>query len=209
MKITIFGDFNANKKWLKRLLDQSSAQPVDRYVCHGDIASKLRNFQIEETLECVHLLNQYKVYCILGNHEEELLESLHNTQIPKELSDFLTPLPKKISLARAVIAHKPPSGRFTLLANTSEFDYLNSSQNICFFGHSHKRFHFQRQGHSIKTNYLPRFNLGYDVSEGLHLVNTGTTNFALPFTLDISPGYVIYDSDKQTITFKKITRHSS
>lgn len=210
MKLLVFGDLNGQTKWLRRLLKQSEKEAIDQYVCHGDITRKISHFDPNSTKQCVGLLKSYNVNCLIGNHEEDLLSS--EVPVEDEISSFFEGLESQLvldDLPNVLFTHKSPSGKFLIVPTSSEFDIMEEnypSQRIAFFGHSHMRFHHQRQNCMIKSNYFPRFNTPYDLSDGKHLINTGTTNFGLPFSFNFRPGYVVYNSDTQEMIFKEIKK---
>lgn len=207
MRIAVFGDFNGEHRWLSRLLRQCREEGVDTFVCHGDIVDNARRPDFDAIRRCVYLLRSAKVRCIKGNHEEDLLSS---GALDGKLYGFFAGLPRALTLEgvpEAVFTHRSVSGRFLIRATAGEFHQLRRrypQSRIAFFGHSHMRFHHSTQDGRIHPNYRPKFDVPYDVSSGLHLVNTGTTNISLPFTFNLTPGYVIYDSSSSTIVYRRI-----
>jgi predicted phosphodiesterase len=204
VRTIIFGDVNQNYKDLYKLLIQSSSLSVDKYICHGDIPTLPWRFDLEATQKCIDLIRQYDVKWILGNHEQDILARAESLGISKSLANRLRNLPKEIITGEAVIKHHSPEGLWRIAKRHSEFDYLQKfypKQRIVVFGHSHRRCHHKRNGYNIDSNPI-KFNMEYDVSEGLHLINTGAIHRLSSFNW--KKGYVFYDSDKQTISFKKI-----
>ena len=210
MRVAVFGDFNGDHFWLQRLLKQTENERIDKRICHGDIARKLSKHETDKTQKCIILLNDYGVECCRGNNEREILDNLEKANIDTDSIAFFRKLPQHLilgELPHVLFCHKSPGGRFLIGAKKDEFEIMEndfSDQRIAFFGHSHIRFHHHKQQGKIHSNYFPKFNTLYDVSSGIHLVNTGTTNRNFPFSFNIRPGYVIYDSDNQTIEFKRI-----
>jgi len=211
MRLAIFGDFNGNHIWADRLLAQSRHYNIDTYVCHGDIARKLSQHKQDKTRKCIDLLVEHNVRCCKGNHEEDILQNPEKARIDEDSFNYFRGLPDRLvleELPHVLVTHKSPNGELLIKPKIEEFDYLKRDYpniRIAFFGHSHIRFHHLQNG-SMKSNHSPRFNTEYDVSKGLHLVNTGTTNMNFPFSFNIRPGYVIYDSETETIEFKCIRR---
>lgn len=200
----IFGDVNENYKALNSLLRQSSSLSVEGYVCHGDVPNKPWRFNLEATQRCVELLDDYRAQWTLANHEKEILANAEELEIPPSLADRLRNLPEELIIGEVVVKHSSPEGMWRIARRHSEFDYLQEhypQQRIVVFGHSHRRCHHRTNGGKIDST-LVRFDEEYDVSEGLHLVNTGAMHRLASF--DWSRGYVMYDSDKQIITFKKV-----
>lgn len=205
MKVAIFGDINGQYEWLDRLFDQSGRYNIDIYSCHGDIARKACKHDPEKTMRCIYFMKEKNVQCLRGNHEENIIK--HPKAGEEDIVAFFSSLPRKLVFddLELMISHYSPKGRMLIKPEPDEFDCLESMSpvRIAVFGHSHIRFHHSRTD-KITANYHPRFDVPYDVSTGLHLINTGTANFAFPFSFNLFPGYVIYDSDTKEIIFKKI-----
>ncbi len=205
MKLAIFGDINDQYKSIERLLDKSERYGIDQYICHGDIARKACKHEPEKTRKCISSLKEHEVQCLRGNHEEDIIMHHHEKDI--DIANFFSSLPRELVFdeLELMISHYSPNGRMLIKPEPDEFDRLESipQVRIAVFGHSHMRFHHSRN-EKITANYHPKFNIPYDVSTGLHLINTGTTNFAFPFSFNLSPGYVIYDSEAKEIIFRRI-----
>jgi len=210
MRVAVFGDINSQYKWLARILKQSVDEGVEKYVCHGDISRKICKYDAYSTDKCIELLEKHQVYCTLGNHEQDIIKYSQRIDISKKSLFFLKRLLEELVLnevPEVLFTHKSPSRRFLLLNGVTEFYYMENNypkQKIAFIGHSHRRYHIKKIEDIVRSNYFPVFNKRYDVSLGTHLINTGTTNFAFPFSFNFLPGYVIYDSLNSSFEFKKI-----
>lgn len=205
-RIIVFGDVNQNYKDLKRLLEQSSSLSIDGYVCHGDIPNLPWRFDLGEMQKCVGLINQYNVRWIAGNHEQEILANAEKLGVPKSLANRIKNLPEELIIGKIVVKHSSPEGLWRIARRHSEFDCLQNNypgQDTYIFGHSHRRCYHKKNGRKIESTPV-RFNRKYPVSDGLHLINTGAIHLWPSF--DLNRGYVLSDSDKQTITFKKIEK---
>lgn len=203
MRIAIFGDINGEYLWLRRLLKKTGRDGVDMRICHGDITGKRITPNLEQSRYCIDLLIQHGVYCLRGNHEDEILSS-HNPKYD-DVKDFFRDKPSQVRVddLEFMVSHRSPLGKFTVNPSLKEFAYLESQDpiRIAIFGHSHMRYIHSLDG-TMVPRYSPRKNRPYDVSEGLHLVNTGTTNIGFPISFNLLPGYVLYDAEEKSITFR-------
>lgn len=230
MKIAVFADSHGNSKSLSKIIEQEKNKRIDRFVHLGDFIGGFFNSCINKysVKESIRLLKKHNVYSIAGNHEESFIKYYQNIckidknyEINEEIINYLKKLPEELKFAElpdVLFRHKPLSSNNLLLLDsqvTREFKHMEnlySNVKIIFFGHTHISALFRKKNNNkFNKNYFQNFNKLYDISSGLNLINPGTTyskyfpyGYNLPFLQFKPPSYVIFDSDKKEICFKKI-----
>jgi predicted phosphodiesterase len=205
MKIIIFGDISSDYPGLRRFFDNVSNESIDKFIHLGDVVHHNSPKGKIYTNKTIELLRMHDTEGVKGNHDKLLLESNSSDISPDNLK-YLADCPEKLIIDEALFVHKSPTGQWTFLNRESEYTFLKEnhpSQNVVFFGHTHKRLHL-RDGF-LKSTYFPKFDTSYDVSTGMHMINPGTIDGAkFPFGFNENPSYVLYDTENRTVTFRKI-----
>jgi predicted phosphodiesterase len=205
MRIAVFGDVHSDSAALRRLFESANKESIDRYVCLGDIVHHNSIRGRAESDDCVTIMERHGTLSVVGNHDRLMAED-HSGFCTPQTAAYLGMLPGMHLLEDALFTHEPLMGTSGLVPREIEFDALQHERNrIGFFGHTHKRVLFSKteEGRYL-VYFFPRFGFDYDVSNGLHLINPGTVcPHRLPYE---PPSYVVYDSDRQTVQFKRIMR---
>lgn len=100
-RIGIIGDVHAEHEHLAKALSFLEQEGVDTIICTGDLADGRGDIQL-----CTDLLRDFSVQTVMGNHDRWLLENkvrhipdAHNRDdLPQEVIDFLSDLPKALHL---------------------------------------------------------------------------------------------------------------
>lgn len=236
MKIAIFGDFSSAYSDLKLFFKQTEKN-IDLYYCTGDMLHHNSPEGFTWNNDIVKMLNDYKVLCVAGNHEKWLLEIINGIHkyrgrakyykkrnlkkfggltYNKDTKNFLLNLNEQEEIDDILLTHYSATGKFMLRPRKEEFEILKKKEKkILFFGHSHKRLHFQeKKDYPVIKNYFdrkrffPKFNKEYDISEGLHLVNPGNLHRSPPTSgFNECSSYVIYDNETKKIMFKRLEKN--
>lgn len=151
-KIGLLSDPHARPGALREALEILAREQAEPIICAGDIAGYFDG--LEETIA---LLQQYDCKCIVGNHDQDFLESLREKPSSPTL-EFLQQLPQtlefEIEQKRILVVHaQPPSeqhGGIKLLQQNGE---INDAQkefwrtqlsgldhDVLVVGHTHQVF---------------------------------------------------------------------
>jgi predicted phosphodiesterase len=97
MRYLILGDIHGNIVALKKVLDEFACE-VDEIICHGDVV----NYGPWSN-ECVELLDEKKVICLIGNHEYAFLNGSYdgNNELVKEFFNKTYSKFKRFDLIKA------------------------------------------------------------------------------------------------------------
>lgn len=218
MRYGIFSDIHSNLEAFKAVIDAYQAEHIDRYLCIGDIVGYAAN-----PLECIQLIKGLNAGIVAGNHDWgssgkfdlgyfnlSAREALVWTGgvLSRDEKDFLCSLSLTYQEENFVLAHGS-------LDNPQAFYYLNNHEaasaafavlkkQVCFIGHTHRPGVFVESDDNLFYKALGILEL-----EGRkrYIVNVGSVG--QPRDRDPRAGYVIYDTDKETIELKRIAYNIS
>lgn len=218
MRYGIFSDIHSNLEALKAVIDAYQTEHIDRYLCIGDIVGYAAN-----PLECIQLIKGLSAGIVAGNHDwgssgkfdleyfnpsakEALVWTSGVLSVAEK--DFLCSLPLTYQEENFILAHGS-------LDNPQAFYYLNNHEaasaafavlkkQVCFIGHTHRPGVFVESDDNLFYKALGILEL-----EGRkrYIVNVGSVG--QPRDRDPRAGYVIYDTDKETIELKRIAYNIS
>lgn len=184
MKTSVFGDIHGNAFVLKELFKRE--QGCD-YICLGDFVG-----YGPQNNECINLLRENNVKCILGNHEEmfisgsasrkcsELAKKFFNysyANFDNKNNFFLKGLFKKISKYNIIFKHTIYD---KYIYENSDISDISCRGSYCI-GHSHQQFEILKKGLRI-------------VNPGSLGQNRKNKNIAQ---------YAVYDEAKDSFEFKE------
>lgn len=215
MKIAIIGDVHNGYNRLERTLKTVNNE-VDAKIQLGDLAGgKYAHFFRGNGLELsIELARKYDVIVVNGNHDSETLEK-HN-HLSKESRDFLEQLPNNYvfeELPEIVFSHKPPSGksrRFTLNQFNEEIQIMEKELDkykTTIYGHIHISSVVSQELENskyIQRVLSPPIEKPYHLKDNYrYLICAGSISSSVFGFLE-SKRYLIFDSKKKEIIFKKI-----
>ncbi|MCQ2396250.1 MAG: metallophosphatase family protein [Lentisphaeria bacterium] len=152
-KIGFFSDVHGNLEALTAILKRLDQESCDLLVCLGDIVGYGAN-----PSECVHILQDRDIPCVLGNHDEyatsfmtpaisrlrpEILKSIEWTQTQLSLDDmkWLAELPMRLQLGEEIVClHSSfARGRWAYCMDEETFaaNFERQEPMLAFCGHSH------------------------------------------------------------------------
>jgi predicted phosphodiesterase len=212
MKTAIISDIHSNKEALLKALEVIDKEKPDEIICGGDIVG-----YASEPKECLKLLKKRKIKSIKGNHEDALINKEHldsfndhakkaifwtKKQLNKKAQNYLAELPLTISANDFVLTHsglyEPDEWHYITTIDEAEASFKLLNKKICFFGHTHVPGIFDSKG-----TYKP-------ITEGVYslanikkcMINVGS--IGQPRDRDTRACFVIYDSEKQEVTFFRV-----
>ncbi len=145
MKTLILSDVHANEPALNAVL--KAALPCDRIIFLGDLA----NFGPHPS-ECVDLLKKYNPICIMGNHDELIVNIPKNfwdkwskTKLSNEQQDWIRGFKNSYLLdGHILLLHGAYSVDYDILPTTPDYkieqafaEYLTPEIDEVWFGHYH------------------------------------------------------------------------
>ena len=158
MKIGLISDIHANLPALESVFNAGRGQSIDRWLCMGDIVS-----YYYWPSECIELLIQNSVECIVGNHDEMLTNasnvgfSLEYTRkygsggnlalksLSKSQFNWLNSLPQKLELningSSVLMCHGSPWDNNYYVYPDADKDVIqrmkDTGYDLIFYGHTH------------------------------------------------------------------------
>ena len=151
MRIAILSDVHSNFEALVQAVAFMDESRIDELYCLGDIIGYGASPN-----ECVALIRERAVHCVLGNHDLAAVEPSHaeflnapgkiaalwtNKVLTRENAEFLSNLPYTIENEQVTLVHASP-------AQPHQWQYILSLEDarpqleyfhtpICFVGHTH------------------------------------------------------------------------
>jgi predicted phosphodiesterase len=151
MRIAVISDVHSNLPALTKALAIIKEQSVDTIYCLGDIVG-----YGSQPNECIDLIRDKSSFCVLGNHDNAVINSSEIQYLPpegriaaqwtqkiltQENRKFLSQLRYKCELDFATLVHASPKNpeNWTYVMDLDEakrqFQYF--STRFCFISHSH------------------------------------------------------------------------
>jgi putative phosphoesterase len=144
MKIGIISDIHADAAALRRALEDMPS--TDALLCPGDAISEYRF-----CADTVEILQQARVFCIQGNHEQVLFGGRNPAYLqkcqatfPPEILDFLATAPVSRDLeldgAKVLLVHASPwepYDEYIYPGSTRLAQFATLSHDLVCFGHTH------------------------------------------------------------------------
>lgn len=212
MKYAIFGDIHANLEALQAVLADAEQQGCTNYVCTGDIVG-----YASDPNECLKIVREMDCPVVKGNHDEEStlstsLDGLNplakqamewtRAQLNEDERDFLKDMKLVRQIADFTIVHATldTPGSWTYVTN--KFDAMASFSyqftQLCFYGHTHTP-RIYVKGDSVEA--LEEIEVNLEMGRK-YFINVGSTG--QPRDGDWRASYVVYDSDNQNVTIRRI-----
>lgn len=212
MKYAIFGDIHANLEALQAVMADAEQQGCTDYVCTGDIVG-----YASDPNECLRIVREMDCPVVKGNHDEEStlstsLEGLNplakqamewtRAQLNEDEQDFLKNMKLVRQVADFTIVHATldTPGSWTYVTN--KFDAMASFSyqftQLCFYGHTHTPRIYVK---SDSVEPLEETEVNLEMGRK-YFINVGSTG--QPRDGDWRASYVVYDSDNQNVTIRRI-----
>jgi predicted phosphodiesterase len=147
----IIGDIHSNIDALESVLETFRSHRVDRIICCGDIVGYGACPQ-----ECIDLMRELSVPCVLGNHDHYTTEIGGNwairaaakhvirwtqAHLKKEYVEWLAALPMTLDLGAFTVCHAShtwfPDWPYVVNRREAIQHLLFQPKSLCFNGHSH------------------------------------------------------------------------
>ena len=215
MRIAMIGDIHGNLEALEAALEATQREGVDGIFCLGDVVGYGANPN-----ECVALLRERAIPCLLGNHDAAAcgLESAEDfnpvaraaldwtrTTLSEEHREYLRSLPERNLLPDGgpLLVHGSPLHRDDYLFNNFDaaaaFQVLEARHlGLCFFAHTHIPSLFV---YRAQVDYKPAGEVHLD-PEDIYLVNGG--GIGQPRDHDPRAAFVIFDDQKYSVRFHRV-----
>jgi len=218
MKYAVISDIHSNYEALFSVFEDIKIEKVDKIYCCGDIVG-----YGPQPNECIELIKSFNVVSIIGNHDVAVLgkadlswfnENARNAVIiNQQISTqqnllFLEKLPQKIEETNLLFVHGSPRDYIYEYLFTIQLLRINIKlfkQQICFCGHTHVpvvySYNFSTGEEDIiiptEDNSVVRIK-----DETKYIINVGSVG--QPRDGNPKACYVIFDTDKKTIEYKRI-----
>ncbi len=214
MRIAVLSDVHSNLEALQAVLLSCGSEQIDEYICLGDIVG-----YGADPNDCVSLVYDLTMHIVAGNHDHGVCELTNiaffndaaqkaiewsKHEILKKHTRFLSSLPLIMEHRDMLFVHSTPSfpdaWNYILSMNDAirEFGFFESQ--LCFVGHSHQPVSFSiNTAHEIGSSIDESFGC---VNNKRYIINAGSVG--QPRDGDPRASYVIYDTEKRQITFRRV-----
>ncbi len=216
MRYAVISDIHSNLESLAAFFEKIDTLDVDKIICLGDIVGYNANPN-----ECVDLIREKGVICIMGNHDSRAVGLEEPTDfnllaanailwtrnvLTEENREFLRNLPRTLRVDNKFLAIHGwvnDTDQYILGARDAlkNFELLRelSKTNLCFFGHTHVAISYLE----VKGSVVLNLDSSLKIAKGInYLVNPG--GLGQPRDRDPRAPFLIYDSKKSEITFYRV-----
>ncbi len=223
MRYGIFSDIHANIEAFDVVLKALHKENVDELICCGDIVGYNANPD-----ECVSKMINLGIRSVMGNHDKALVEPSEDryfnhyglaairwqrTQVTPSHQKFIKELPGKIKIPgpnshdgfQVTHGSLDPQAPFEYIASPMEAMRMSELMmtNICFIGHSHIAGVFAISPYGEVEYFRASYGLEILIEPiKKYIVNVGSVG--QPRDRNPQSAYVIYDSDKNKVTIKRV-----
>jgi len=216
MKYAFISDVHSNLEAFLAVLNEIDSKDVDEIVCLGDIVGYNANPN-----ECIEIINDRRIKCIMGNHDarasglEEPDDFTYRAkeailwtrqQLKQKNISFLKNLPRTLSFPDdkilAVHGSVNSTDEYIFSLDDVAVNFVRMEEvgiKICFFGHTHVRIAFGRNGEGINPLYQDKITIEGNKK---YLVNPGSVG--QPRDGDPRAAFLIYDTDAEVIEFFRV-----
>ncbi|MBG0791038.1 MAG: metallophosphoesterase family protein [Desulfovibrionaceae bacterium] len=214
-RIAIMSDVHGNFEALKEVVRDLEGTGASAAYCLGDMVGYGPQPQ-----ECVDLLRERGVECIMGNHEQGLInihylrgfnqpaaDALRWTReaITEEAYQWLTTRHKALSVHGCRMVHGLPPDSVTEYLwkhrNRMAEVFAGYPEPVCFVGHTHDLKRYTYQGGVSEEMPFPRVPFRLE-PECRHLVNVGAVG--QPRDGDNRAKYLLFDTDARTLELRRV-----
>ena len=217
MRYAVISDIHSNLEALTAFLKAAENLDIDKTICLGDIVGYNANPN-----ECIELLREREVHCLLGNHDSRVVGfedpadfNLHASEavywtrdaISQENLTFLTNLPRNFLVNNkflAVHGWVNDTDRYIMGQRDAERNFAlmvekKATLGLCFFGHTHVPVAYAMKGEELSVVTENPFKLEKGVR---YLVNPGS--IGQPRDRDPRASFLVYDAKKKKVTFHRV-----
>jgi diadenosine tetraphosphatase ApaH/serine/threonine PP2A family protein phosphatase len=216
MRVVIISDIHSNVPALEAVLkDAPSDLPI---WCLGDLVGYGPNPN-----ECVELLRDLEVECIVGNHDWAVMNKVdvqgfnpdaqHSViwtqmQLKPENLAYLESLPLSLTKGDFTLVHgspREPVWEYILYPPIARLNFAYFSTSYCFVGHTHVPviFRFQtKDGERVCESEQLIENGPQPLGKGRLIINPGSVG--QPRDGDARASYAILDTDALTLEHRRI-----
>ncbi|MGQ9772770.1 metallophosphoesterase family protein [Chloroflexus sp.] len=216
MRIVILSDVHSNIVALETVL--ADAGSFDALWCLGDTIG-----YGPAPNECVELIRHHAAITLTGNHDLACLGKIslndfnpdarranlwNGSQLTAANREWLLPLPPARSADdHYYLAHgspREPIWEYLLMPSQAIANLEWFSEPVCFIGHSHVQFAFRcSRNDSHCERIMPEADSQLALTaDARYFINPGSVG--QPRDHDPRAAYVILDTDRQTVTFKRV-----
>jgi len=217
MRYAVLGDIHSNLTALEAVLDAIRAHEVDRILSVGDVVG-----YGAAPSECIQLLRDHNAEVVMGNHDAAVVGELDTiffnqharvavewtrAALNGEDMAWLTCLPPTWEDEFVTLAHgsydRPDLFNYVQTPADADASLELLERPVCFIGHTHVPVCMLRYADDpLRTGYTHDREI--DLRDAIvALVNAGSVG--QPRDDDPETGYVLYDSETQVVTFRRLS----
>ncbi len=223
-RTAIISDIHANMHALAAVIGDVQQQQCTDVACLGDIVG-----YNAYPAECIDYIRSLNCPVVKGNHDEEVVRETHlnmnpmaaqamqwtRSRLTEDQLTWLIKLPYKSFIrSQFAIVHassdQPQKWNYILNESDAATNFSKQFSPVCFHGHTHapKIFYHDQSGAHEDTETLARLKEDGEASfspiQGLkYFINVGSVG--QPRDGDPRACYVIYDTDQNIISFRRVT----
>lgn len=227
MKVAILADVHSNLEALEAVLeDMGSSASLrmkiqrgkgggDQIWCLGDVVG-----YGPEPNRCGEIIKERVEHCVLGNHDAGVLGKLElgwfnafareaieitRKEISKKYRTFLESLPEIKKLDEVILVHgsvRNPLTEYIFETHQAEENFEESSEKICFCGHSHYPVVFEKDDDVVRE-IVPYFQKKIKLKKSCrYLINPGSVG--QPRDGDWRASYGLFDDQSLSFEFRRV-----
>jgi predicted phosphodiesterase len=217
MRYAVLGDIHSNLAALEAVLEAIRGHEIDRLLSVGDVVG-----YGAAPSECIQLLREHEAAVVMGNHDAAVVGDLDTiffnqharvavewtrAALSGEEMAWLTCLPPTWEDEFVTLAHgsydRPEVFNYVQTPADADASLELLERPVCFIGHTHVPVCMLRYADDpLRTGYTHDREI--DLRDAIvALVNAGSVG--QPRDDDPETGYVLYDSETQVVTFRRLS----
>jgi diadenosine tetraphosphatase ApaH/serine/threonine PP2A family protein phosphatase len=213
MRIAIFSDVHGNLEALETVLASIIAANCDKVICLGDTVGYGPNPR-----ECIKLLRERKIPCILGNHDEAAASDAFpyrmnsvaqkailwtQQQLSHHDKGWLRSLPYVILDNDATFVHSnieaPDDWEYVTSSWVASRNFARMKTRFAFIGHTHEPMAWIEHKKGVKCEKFDRLPIEPETE---YIINVGSVG--QPRDGDPLAAYLIFDLEASRFELKRV-----
>lgn len=217
MRLAIISDIHSNIEALEAVIADAAVFRIDRFICLGDIVGYGANPNL-----CIRRIASLPgIVSILGNHDETARRKgpVYNmnpnagqavlwtrSRLSRESIAFLQKMLPLLKQDHMIFAHAAPwaplEWRYVISADQARRSFYRTKEKILFIGHTHLPLMIRQEMLGTRFENPAENSMMYAGDKNRFIINCGSVG--QPRDGDPRASYVIYDTKRKTILFRRI-----
>ena len=212
MKYAILADIHGNLEALEAVLINSEEEKIDRFIALGDLVG----YGVDP-VACINRLREYNFTCVLGNHDQALVENRYVRElnylgrdtilrsrdlVTKEELDYIKSFGFRHIEYDAAFSHanpiEPESWLHMFMHRDISWCLQRLDWRVAFVGHTHHPIIYCNNGSQV----APLASSAVSIERHRFLINPGSVG--QPRDGDNRAAYAVWDVDSEYVSLRRV-----